>query len=98
MTTKEMLEFYDGLIEDAISSGGDYGEFPMDPDSEKQFRLAAEPIRIAIIERGPEVSRAFVERWAKKIDRDYGDFTTRADPTRDNLKAMLREAGVTVIK
>ena len=69
MTTKEMLEFYDGLIEDAISSGGDYGEFPMDPDSEKQFRLAAEPIRIAIIERGPEVSRNDIEAILENENR-----------------------------
>ena len=48
------------------------------------------------IEHGPKVSRAFVERWAKKIDRDYGDFTTRADPTRDNLMDMLYEIPVTV--
>ena len=91
MTTKEMLEFYDGLIEDAISSGGDYGEFPMDPDSEKQFRLAAESIRIAIIERGPEVSRAFVEKWSK----EFRGFTEDYD-AEILVNEMLRDAGVTV--
>jgi len=70
-----------------------YQEFDLFPDRRWDDELNA--IR-ALIEHGPKVSRAFVERWAKKIDRDYGDFTTRADPTRDNLKAMLREAGVTV--
>ena len=90
MTTKEMLEFYDGLIEDAISSGGDYGEFPMDPDSEKQFRLAAEPIRIALIEHGSEVSRKWVEQLVNLI------LNTGEEYVVDFAIKELREAGVMV--
>jgi len=70
-----------------------YQEFDLFPDRRWDDELNA---ILALIEHGPEVSRGLVEKWAKKIDGDYGDFTTRADPTRDNLLDMLHEIPVTV--
>ncbi|OGD09381.1 MAG: hypothetical protein A2Y86_05195 [Candidatus Aminicenantes bacterium RBG_13_62_12] len=49
---KEMLEIFDQMVNDCISSGGDYGEFPMNCEDEKIFREHMAPIRCLIVEQG----------------------------------------------
>jgi len=81
------------MVECLTSIEGQMKEFTYPTEEETNFFKA---IR-ALIEHGPEVSREFVEKWAKSIDiHDY-------DPglALSSEKIVLRilvEAGVTVME
>lgn len=67
VSKEEMLELLDDMIEESIRSSGDYGEFPLDPESERSFREHVAPLRSAIEER--ERLRKAIQRWKERWDK-----------------------------
>ena len=97
VTREEMLDFLGEWKEDL-----DHQEAGWYPDDETIYNAVR-----TLIEHGPEVDEAFVEKWNQKIAEsvnvqaitEVGEQSFNCDlvyPGSENLRAMLTEAGVTV--